>query len=77
MKVTVACLIFLGGFMAWENDKLTPKPYSLGNGDTLMVKTLGYGFCPKYCEIDHFHLAHFKNYDCGEIQCEHTTINEE
>ena len=75
---TTICLILICGFMAWENDKLEPKPYPLGSGgDTLMVRTAGYGFCPKYCDIDHFHTGHFKNYDCEDAPCEHITINEE
>ena len=62
--------------MAWENDKLEPKPYPLGTGDTLMVRMLGYDFCPSYCSIDHFHIGHFRNYDCEVDNCEHRTIDE-
>ena len=74
---TTICLILVFGFLAWENDKLEPKPYPLSSGDTLMVRTVGYNFCPKYCEINHFHVGHFDNYDCEEIDCKHITINDE
>ena len=56
-------------FIAKETDKYEPKPYLLENGDTLMVREKGYGFCPKYCETDHFHLGHYKRYDCEENLC--------
>jgi|TARA_R100000501_G_C2573785_1_gene79636 hypothetical protein len=57
--------------MAWETAKLEPKPYSLGNGDTLMVRTAGYGFCPKHCDVDHFHIGHKENYNCETEVCNH------
>ena len=52
-------------------EKYKPKPYTLGNGDTLMVRTKGYGFCPEYCEVDHFHVGHKEGYKCENIICEH------
>ena len=57
--------------MKWETASFTPKPYPLGGGDTLMVRTRGYGFCPENCKVDHFHIGHKKNYDCGTDICEH------
>ncbi len=54
-----------------EVEKYKPKPYTLGNGDTLMVRTKGYGFCPEYCEVDHFHVGHKEGYKCENIICEH------
>ena len=56
---------------------MKPKPIPLGAGDTLMVRIAGYGFCPPYCEVDHNHIGHYKDYNCEEQQCEHITINEE
>jgi len=55
---------------------MKPKPIPLGVGDTLMVRIAGYGFCPPYCEIDHNHIGHYKNYNCEEQKCEHITISE-
>tara|TARA_Y100001963_G_C6501080_1_gene317885 strand:+ start:255 stop:491 length:237 start_codon:yes stop_codon:yes gene_type:complete len=75
--ITTLILLLSAGFLAWENDRLKPKPYPLGSGDTLMVRTIGYDFCPSYCKVNHFHVGHFKNYDCEETNCEHITINEE
>ena len=46
-------------------------------GDTLMVRIQGYEFCPKNCDVDHFHTGHFKNYNCEEDICTHITINDE
>jgi|TARA_Y100000310_G_scaffold219257_1_gene220662 hypothetical protein len=62
--------------MAWETDKFKPKPYSLGNGDTLMVRIRGYGFCPPNCDVDHFHVGHKKGYDCEDISCNHIIYEE-
>tara|TARA_Y100000310_G_scaffold149739_1_gene149143 strand:- start:374 stop:613 length:240 start_codon:yes stop_codon:yes gene_type:complete len=71
-------IILLAGFIAWEVELEKPKPYLLGNGDTLMVRIVGYGFCPDYCNIDHSHIGHFKGYDCEATSCNHITIyNEE
>ena len=64
-------LILLLAYMGWEAEKMKPKPYPLGNGDTLMVRTMGYEFCPKYCDIDHFHVGHKKDYNCETLVCEH------
>ena len=64
-------MIIVASFAAWEIDREQPKPYPLGSGDTLMVRVVGYEFCPKYCDIDHFHVGHKKNYDCEEEICEH------
>ena len=57
--------------MGWEAESFKPKPYPLGNGDTLMVRMAGYGFCPKKCDINHFHIGHKKNYNCETITCNH------
>ena len=54
-----------------------PKPHPVGLGDTLMVRRLGYGFCPYNCNVDHFHIGHFKNYNCKEDTCTHITINQD
>ena len=64
-------LILLACYMGLETERMKPKPYSLGNGDTLMVRIMGYEFCPKYCEVDHFHTGHKKFYNCETIVCEH------
>ena len=64
-------MILVASFAAWEVDRTQPKPYPLGNGDTLMVRITGYAFCPKYCDVDHFHVGHKKNYNCETIVCEH------
>jgi hypothetical protein len=69
-------LISIAVFMAWEADRLEPKPYSLGGGDTLMVRIAGYEFCPKKCEIDHFHIGHKKEYNCEDIICDHIIYEE-
>ena len=74
---TTLCLILMAGLIGYESNKMKPKPYPLGLGDTLMVRTIGYEFCPKYCGIDHFHTGHFNNFNCEDVQCEHITINEE
>ena len=72
----ILILIFLTGFLAWEIDMSKPKPYPLGNGDTLMIRITGYEFCPPHCDIDHFHIGHFDKYNCEDVPCEHITINE-
>jgi hypothetical protein len=77
IMIQTICLILTASFLAWEIDKEKPTPYPLGNGDTLMVRVKGYGFCPNYCKIDHFHFGHYEGYDCEESLCEHITINEE
>ena len=64
-------LILFASFAGWEAEKMKPKPYPLGNGDTLMVRTMGYEFCPSYCDINHFHVGHKKNYNCETIACDH------
>ena len=70
-------LVLIASLIGYESDRAKPKPYPLGSGgDTLMVRTVGYGFCPKYCDVDHFHTGHFKTYDCEDAPCEHITINE-
>jgi len=76
--ITTIYLCLVAGFLALEVDREKPKPYPLGTtGDTLMVRIVGYGFCPQYCNVDHFHIGHFKNYDCEEGVCTHITINDE
>ena len=75
--ITTICLILTLSLLGYESERVKPKPYPLGLGDTLMVRITGYSFCPKYCDADHFHTGHFKNYDCEENTCNHITINEE
>ena len=76
MTLNTICIILLFGFMAWENDRLEPKPYPLGSGDTLMVRRLGYDFCPPYCGVNHHHIGHFKSYNCETDSCQHRVIDE-
>ena len=76
MNTTTLCLILIVSLIGYESDREKPKPYPLGFGDTLMVRVVGYGFCPNYCDIDHFHTGHFENYNCEDVPCEHITINE-
>ncbi len=64
-------LILLASYIGLETEAMKPKPYPLGDGDTLMVRTMGYEFCPPYCDIDHFHVGHKKNYNCETPICEH------
>ena len=71
LTIETIILILLSCYMGWETEKMTPKPYPLGGGDTLMVRTMGYEFCPPYCEIDHFHVGHKKNYNCETPICNH------
>ena len=66
----------MAALIGLEADRMKPKPIPLGEGDTLMVRIAGYGFCPPLCEIDHNHIGHYKNYNCEELQCEHITISE-
>ena len=68
------CLI--AALLCLEAERAKPKPIPLGAGDTLMVRIVGYGFCPPYCDVDHNHIGHYKNYDCEELKCEHITISE-
>tara|TARA_Y100000310_G_scaffold83039_1_gene79714 strand:- start:774 stop:1013 length:240 start_codon:yes stop_codon:yes gene_type:complete len=65
------CLALIAAFMAWEAERYKPKPYPVGNGDTLMVRIAGYGFCPKNCNINHFHIGHKENYNCETKICGH------
>ena len=69
-------ICLMAALIGLESDRLKPKPIPLGAGDTLMVRIAGYGFCPPYCEIDHNHIGHYKNYNCEERKCEHITISE-
>ena len=64
-------LILLACYVGWETEEMKPKPYPLGGGDTLMVRTMGYEFCPPYCDIDHFHTGHKKDYNCETPICDH------
>ena len=78
MSLTSTILLVLTmSLIGLESERMKPKPYPLGSGDTLMVRTAGYGFCPMNCDTDHFHFGHFKNYDCEEDMCNHITINDE
>ena len=75
--IEILCLILIASLIGYESDRAKPKPYPLGSGgDTLMVRIQGYEFCPKNCNIDHFHTGHFTNYDCEEGICTHITIND-
>ena len=76
MLQEIICLAFVFAIMAWEADRFKPRPYSLGNGDTLMVRTRGYGFCPKHCDVKHFHVGHKKGYECEDITCNHIIYEE-
>jgi len=69
-------ICLMAAFLSFETERLKPKPVPFGAGDTLMVRIAGYEFCPPYCEIDHNHIGHYKNYNCEELQCEHITISE-
>ena len=64
-------MVFIAGFIAWKADEVKPRLYSIGKGDTLVVRTSGYDFCPKYCKVDHFHFGHKKNYNCKTDACHH------
>ena len=64
-------IILIACYMGWEVERMKPKPYPLGEGDTLMVRIMGYEFCPSYCESDHFHTGHKKTYNCETLACEH------
>ncbi len=64
-------MISVAIFMALAIERETPKPYPLGNGDTLMVRIVGYEFCPIHCKTDHFHTGHKKGYDCESLTCSH------
>ena len=64
-------MVFFASFLAWETERGKPHPYPLGNGDTLMVRSMGYAFCPEYCEVDHFHVGHKEDYNCETEICEH------
>ncbi len=78
MPTETILLILIAFYLGWELDSEKPKAYPIGNtGDTLMVRIVGYEFCPSYCDINHFHTGHFENYDCEEITCNHITINDE
>ena len=57
--------------MHWETEKMKPTPYPIGDGDTLMVRTMGYEFCPPYCGVDHFHIGHKRGYNCETLICDH------
>ena len=71
LTIETIILILLACYIGWETEAMTPKPYPLGGGDTLMVRTMGYEFCPPYCEIDHFHVGHKRNYNCETPICDH------
>ena len=62
--------------MKWETESFKPKPYTLGGGDTLMVRIRGYGFCPDNCDVDHFHVGHKEGYDCEDMICNHIIYDE-
>ena len=64
-------LILIACYMGLETEAMTPKPYPLGDGDTLMVRTMGYAFCPPYCAVDHFHVGHKRDYNCETDICDH------
>ena len=64
-------IILVAVFISWKVEKIKPKPYEVKNGDILIVKVAGYGFCPKHCEVDHLHTGHKKNYNCKDKTCNH------
>jgi hypothetical protein len=66
--------ILVLALIAWEVDTAKPIPVALSNGDTLMVRIIGFGFCPKICTIDHHHIGHYKGYACEEEICNHYAI---
>ena len=68
------CIVLILLLMKWGTGRLKPVPIPIGNGDTLMVRVVGYGFCPKYCNIDHSHFGHKKGYKCGEDTCGHIIL---
>ena len=68
------CLV--AALLCLEAKRFEPKPIPIGSGDTLMVRIVGYGFCPPHCDIDHNHIGHYKNYNCEELKCEHITVSE-
>ena len=64
--IIIALLIKLG------TEKVKPIAIPLGNGgDTLMVRIVGYGFCPSYCDANHNHFGHKEGYKCGDAPCYH------
>ncbi len=69
--IETVVLILFACYFGWEVERLKPKPYPLGNGDTLMVRIMGYEFCPEHCEVDHFHVGHKEDYNCETLICEH------
>ena len=71
LPIETIILILLAFYAGWETEAMKPKPYPLGGGDTLMVRTMGYEFCPPYCDIDHFHIGHKRNYNCETPICNH------
>ena len=72
IKIETIVLLLLAAFLSWEADMIEPKPYPLGDaGDTLMVRIIGYEFCPHDCDIDHFHTGHKKDYNCETPICDH------
>ena len=68
---TAICLCVVAGLLSYEYHLMEGKGYSLGNGDTLIVRSIGYDFCPIYCKIDHFHIGHKQEYDCEDDNCNH------
>ena len=71
LTIETIILILLACYIGWETEAMKPKPYPLGGGDTLMVRTMGYEFCPPYCDVDHFHVGHKRDYNCETDICEH------
>ena len=71
MTLHTIWFVLIAGYLAWELDREKPVPYPLGNGDTLMIRVMGYEFCPQYCDIDHFHFGHKENYNCEIDSCDH------
>ena len=71
LSIETVLLLLLFSYAGLETERMKPKAYPLGNGDTLMVRSMGYEFCPEYCEIDHFHVGHKENYNCETDICYH------
>lgn len=43
--------------------------------DTVMVYNRGSYFCPAFCLVDHRHLSHTVEYECGLNYCDHLIFN--
>jgi hypothetical protein len=59
-------------------DKTEPKPMEVAGGShhqtSAIIIKKGHYFCPTYCEVDHPHRAHSKEYDCESDPCLHFLV---